>query len=149
VQGSWVTFCWWASILIKQSGICSSCPSNLLDSCEQRLQVCFPKHLFLATFLHPREEEKAYYLEAVWSTELGGSLNGKYECLNHSGHRGAHHPIMHLHERSLSVLACRYVDEVIIGAPWVVTKDMVFPYSHFLHLWILPLTMLELWSVSV
>lgn len=32
---------------------------------------------------------------------------------------------MHLHERSLSVLACRYVDEIIIGAPWEVTKDMV------------------------
>ena len=32
---------------------------------------------------------------------------------------------MHLHERSLSVLACRYVDEVIIGAPWEVTRDMV------------------------
>lgn len=32
---------------------------------------------------------------------------------------------MHLHERNLSVLACRYVDEVIIGAPWEVTKDMV------------------------
>lgn len=32
---------------------------------------------------------------------------------------------MHLHERSLSVLACRYVDEVIIGAPWEITKDMV------------------------
>ena len=32
---------------------------------------------------------------------------------------------MHLHERSLSVLGCRYVDEVIIGAPWEVTLDMV------------------------
>lgn len=32
---------------------------------------------------------------------------------------------MNLHERSLSVLACRYVDEVIIGAPWEVSKDMV------------------------
>ncbi|KAK3437522.1 hypothetical protein EUGRSUZ_C02186 [Eucalyptus grandis] len=42
-----------------------------------------------------------------------------------SEHRGKHHPIMHLHERSLSVLACRYVDEVIIGAPWEVSKDMV------------------------
>ena len=30
--------------------------------------------------------------------------------------RGAHLPIMDLHERSLSVLACRYVNEVIIGA---------------------------------
>lgn len=32
---------------------------------------------------------------------------------------------MNLHERSLSVLACRYVDEVIIGAPSEVSKDMV------------------------
>ena len=32
---------------------------------------------------------------------------------------------MNLHERSLSVLACRYVDEVIIGAPWEVSKDTV------------------------
>ncbi|XP_065864030.1 ethanolamine-phosphate cytidylyltransferase-like [Euphorbia lathyris] len=32
-----------------------------------------------------------------------------------SEHRGKHYPLMHLHERSLSVLACPYVDEVIIG----------------------------------
>lgn len=32
---------------------------------------------------------------------------------------------MHLHERSLGVLGCRYVDEVIIGAPCEVTMDMV------------------------
>lgn len=48
-------------------------------------------------------------------------------CLRfvNSAHRGPNHPIMHVHERSLSVLACRYVDEVIIGAPWEVSKDMV------------------------
>ncbi|KAG6741044.1 hypothetical protein POTOM_056528 [Populus tomentosa] len=46
-----------------------------------------------------------------------------------SEHRGKGHPIMHLHERSLSVLACRYVDEVIIGAPWEVTKDMVTTFN--------------------
>jgi glycerol-3-phosphate cytidylyltransferase-like family protein len=47
---------------------------------------------------------------------------------------------MNLHERSLTVLACQYVDEVIIGAPWEVSKDMVsmlLTYSLFLffHLW--------------
>lgn len=42
-----------------------------------------------------------------------------------SATRGSHRPIMNLHERSLSVLACRYVDEVIIGAPWEISKDMV------------------------
>ncbi len=54
--------------------------------------------------------------------------------VTHSGHRGANHPIMHLHERSLSVLACRYVDEVIIGAPWEVTKDMVLFCLYFTSL---------------
>jgi glycerol-3-phosphate cytidylyltransferase-like family protein len=57
---------------------------------------------------------------------------------------------MHVHERSLSVLACRYVDEVIIGAPWEVSKDMVcscsicstaevisFPILEFLSVWLL------------
>lgn len=46
-----------------------------------------------------------------------------------SGNRGAHRPIMNLHERSLSVLACRYVDEVIIGAPWEVSKDMITTFN--------------------
>ncbi|KAK2655488.1 hypothetical protein Ddye_008540 [Dipteronia dyeriana] len=46
-----------------------------------------------------------------------------------SDKRGAHRPIMNLHERSLSVLACRYVDEVIIGAPWEVSKDMVTTFN--------------------
>lgn len=40
---------------------------------------------------------------------------------------------MHVHERSLSVLACRYVDEVIIGAPWEVSKDMVLSCYSFLY----------------
>ncbi|XP_062167661.1 ethanolamine-phosphate cytidylyltransferase [Alnus glutinosa] len=46
-----------------------------------------------------------------------------------SATRGAHRPIMNLHERSLSVLACRYVDEVIIGAPWEVSKDMITTFD--------------------
>lgn len=39
---------------------------------------------------------------------------------------------MNLHERSLSVLACRYVDEVIIGAPWEVSRDTVSFVAHCL-----------------
>ncbi|GAA0156191.1 nucleotidyltransferase [Lithospermum erythrorhizon] len=46
-----------------------------------------------------------------------------------SAHRGAHRPIMNLHERSLSVLACRYVDEVIIGAPWEVSRDTITTFN--------------------
>lgn len=37
---------------------------------------------------------------------------------------GPGNPIMGLHERALCVMANKYVDDVIIGVPWVVTKDL-------------------------
>jgi len=43
--------------------------------------------------------------------------------------RGPHLPIMGLHERALSVLACRYADEVIIGAPQVITDDLLTTFG--------------------
>ena len=39
--------------------------------------------------------------------------------------KGSNYPIMNLHERVLCVLSCRYVDEVVIGAPYSVTQDMI------------------------
>ncbi|KAL3830116.1 hypothetical protein ACJIZ3_018918 [Penstemon smallii] len=56
-------------------------------------------------------------------------LVGIYADQTVSELRGAHFPLMSLHERSLSVLACRYVDEVIIGAPWEVSKDMITTFN--------------------
>lgn len=35
-------------------------------------------------------------------------------------YKGSNYPIMNLHERVLSVLACKYVSEVVIGAPYKV-----------------------------
>ncbi|KAA0201567.1 hypothetical protein HAZT_HAZT004662 [Hyalella azteca] len=40
-------------------------------------------------------------------------------------YKGANYPIMNLHERVLSVLACKYVSEVVIGAPYSVTDDLL------------------------
>ncbi|XP_054615149.1 ethanolamine-phosphate cytidylyltransferase-like isoform X1 [Dunckerocampus dactyliophorus] len=40
-------------------------------------------------------------------------------------YKGKNYPIMNVHERTLSVLACRYVFEVVIGAPFAVTKDLL------------------------
>ena len=42
--------------------------------------------------------------------------------------RGAHLPIMDLHERALSVLACCHVNEVIIGAQ--LGRVRCFPSGH-------------------
>uniref|UniRef100_H2YJZ1 ethanolamine-phosphate cytidylyltransferase n=1 Tax=Ciona savignyi TaxID=51511 RepID=H2YJZ1_CIOSA len=41
---------------------------------------------------------------------------------------GSNYPIMNVHERVLSVLACKYVHEVVIGAPYVVSPEMM---DHF------------------
>lgn len=46
--------------------------------------------------------------------------------VNH--YKGKNYPIMNVHERTLSVLACRYVSEVVIGAPYSVTADLL---DHF------------------
>ncbi|KAI4471333.1 ethanolamine-phosphate cytidylyltransferase [Holotrichia oblita] len=43
-------------------------------------------------------------------------------------YKGSNYPIMNLHERVLSVLACKYVSEVVIGAPYIVTQDLM---DHF------------------
>jgi len=40
-------------------------------------------------------------------------------------YRGSNYPIMNLHERVLSVLACRYVNDVIIGAPYSVSSELM------------------------
>ncbi len=34
-------------------------------------------------------------------------------------------PIMNMHERVLSVLGCRFVDDVLIDAPTTITNDMI------------------------
>jgi ethanolamine-phosphate cytidylyltransferase len=58
--------------------------------------------------------------------ELGDFvIVGVHDDATVNGYQGSNHPVMNLHERVLSVLACRYVDEVIIGAPYVVTKDVL------------------------
>lgn len=43
-------------------------------------------------------------------------------------YKGSNYPIMNLHERVLSVLACKYVNEVVIGAPYCVDNNLI---DHF------------------
>ena len=46
-----------------------------------------------------------------------------------SKRRGPQLPIMNLHERSLSVLACKFVDEVIIGVTPYITEDLLRTFN--------------------
>lgn len=45
------------------------------------------------------------------------------EVVNHK--KGKNYPIMNLNERILGVLSCRWVDEVVFGVPFKVTKDLI------------------------
>lgn len=42
-----------------------------------------------------------------------------------SYYKGKNFPLMSLHERVLMVLACKYVDDVVIGAPYEITPDFI------------------------
>lgn len=42
---------------------------------------------------------------------------------------GTNYPLLSLHERVLNVLACKYVDEVVIGAPWFITEDLLKSFN--------------------
>ncbi|EFA00402.1 ethanolamine-phosphate cytidylyltransferase [Tribolium castaneum] len=64
------------------------------------------------------------FLEKV--AELGDYvIVGLYSDEVVRGYKGADYPVMRMHERLLGVLACKYVSEVVIDAPFHVTEDLV------------------------
>jgi ethanolamine-phosphate cytidylyltransferase len=40
-------------------------------------------------------------------------------------YKGEHYPIQTLQERMLMTLSCKHVDDVVIGAPFVITNDLI------------------------
>lgn len=50
---------------------------------------------------------------------------GIYDDKTINTHKGMNYPVMNLFERSLCVLQCRYVDAVVIGAPWKATQQLL------------------------
>jgi ethanolamine-phosphate cytidylyltransferase len=87
----------------------------------------------------PTPEDKIVYIDGAFdlfhighietlkkAKALGTFLYvGVHDDVTVNRHKGKNYPIMNLHERVMNVLSCRVVDEVVIGAPWNVTKDMV------------------------
>lgn len=58
--------------------------------------------------------------------EIGDFLIvGVHDDLTVNNHKGSNYPIMNLYERVLNVLAIKYVDEVVIAAPWTITEDLL------------------------
>ena len=40
-------------------------------------------------------------------------------------YKGTNYPIVAIQERVLMTLACKHVDDVVIGAPFILTKDLI------------------------
>jgi ethanolamine-phosphate cytidylyltransferase len=58
--------------------------------------------------------------------ELGDFLIvGVHDDATVNFYKGQNYPIQSLHERVLNVLAMRAVDEVVMGAPWIITRDLL------------------------
>merc|ERR1712176_977373 len=58
--------------------------------------------------------------------ELGTFLYvGLYDDETVRSRKGQYFPLMNLQERVLTVLSCKYVDDVLIGAPWKITKQVL------------------------
>jgi len=62
--------------------------------------------------------------------ELGDYLIvGVHDDHTVNEHKGSNYPIMNLYERTLNLLSIKYVDDVVIGAPWAVTEEMIKNYN--------------------
>jgi len=87
----------------------------------------------------PPENSRIVYMDGAWDMFHAGHIQilkkarqfGDYLIVGiHNDQlvnklRGSNMPIMNLQERCLSVLGCKYVDDVLIDAPWVITREMI------------------------
>ena len=87
----------------------------------------------------PKEHDKVVYIDGAFdilhighietlkkARELGDFLYvGLHDDTTVNKYRGKSYPILNLQERVFNLLALKYVDEVVIGAPWVITEDLI------------------------
>jgi len=87
----------------------------------------------------PGENDKIVYIDGTFDLFHVGHISVLEKAKQHGDYlivgvhtdeevnrvKGENHPIMNLHERVLGVLSCRYVDEVIIGAPYKVDEAFI------------------------
>ncbi len=108
----------------------------------------FPCSLYFLFFFplplqSPKPGQKIVYVDGIWDMFHAGHIKFLEECRKQGDFlyvgvypddvanrvRGSNYPIMNLHERVLSVLSCKHVDDVVFGAPWVVTRDLMVTFN--------------------
>lgn len=91
----------------------------------------------------PKAGDRIVYVDGIWDMFHAGHIDfleqarklGDYLIVGvfpddvANRVRGSNYPIMNLHERVLSVLSCRFVDDVVFGAPWKITRDLMVTFN--------------------
>uniref|UniRef100_A0A8D8YCM6 ethanolamine-phosphate cytidylyltransferase n=1 Tax=Cacopsylla melanoneura TaxID=428564 RepID=A0A8D8YCM6_9HEMI len=108
-------------------------------TCSSQFLLTTQKILEFSEGRQPKPTDRIVYVDGAFDLFHPGHLDFLERARQHgdflivgvhpdhvvSWYKGYGYPIMNLHERVLSVLACKYVDEVVIGAPYTVTGDML------------------------
>jgi ethanolamine-phosphate cytidylyltransferase len=87
----------------------------------------------------PKENDKIVYIDGAFDILHGGHVEtlkkakelgsyllvGVHDDATVNKYRGKNYPILNLQERVINLLSMKYVDDVIIGAPWIITSDLI------------------------
>jgi len=126
----------------SETNITRGCTQQLLSRLTQSHQFFLPTARRISQFSNgkvPRPLDKVVYVCGAWDLFNSGHISALIEAKKMGDFllvgihddatvhmiRGNGLPILNLYERTLSLLSCKYVDEVIIGAPFVIKEDLI------------------------
>lgn len=87
----------------------------------------------------PQEGDTVVYIQGSWDILHHGHLKrleeakklgdflyvGLWDDEMVSYYKGDSFPVVSIQERILMALACKHVDDIVIGAPYIITKDLI------------------------
>ncbi len=87
----------------------------------------------------PKDTDKVVYVDGAWDILHGGHIEvlkkakemgdflyvGVHDDMTINKNRGKNYPILNLQERVFNLLALKYVDDVVLAAPWKITEDLI------------------------
>eukprot|EP00811_Abedinium_folium_P002845 NODE_12617_length_1213_cov_6.529466.p1 GENE.NODE_12617_length_1213_cov_6.529466~~NODE_12617_length_1213_cov_6.529466.p1 ORF type:complete len:313 (+),score=83.54 NODE_12617_length_1213_cov_6.529466:2-940(+) len=88
---------------------------------------------------HFKADDRVVYIDGAWDFFHPGHVSvlkrvrglgnkvivGVHSDRTVNEHWGHTYPIMTMHERTLGLLGCRYVDDVLFDAPWIITQELI------------------------
>eukprot|EP01100_Stratorugosa_tubuloviscum_P000813 TRINITY_DN1180_c1_g1_i1.p1 TRINITY_DN1180_c1_g1~~TRINITY_DN1180_c1_g1_i1.p1 ORF type:complete len:367 (-),score=175.52 TRINITY_DN1180_c1_g1_i1:91-1191(-) len=117
--------------------------ASIIESNLKTFPVSSSRIVQFATAKEPKPGDKIVYIDGAFDMFHVGHVEilraaktrgdylivGLYSDEAINKYAGGNLPVMNIHERILSVLQCRFVDEVLIGAPINITQNLIDSWS--------------------